>query len=225
LEITAFEPVAPDWTPRSYADERRAWQGSATDLPGVTLRVEAASHRGTPVGFQIIGPWARPVRMQAPRIDRATEIVSLVASLVVVPLCLVGGVLLARRNLKLGRGDRRGAWTFAGLVFALTMLQWAFGAAHVADLGVEQGRLAATAAWALLSAIVFGLLYLAIERIRRIWPQLLIAWSRVLTGRVRDRSSARPARGGGGGDADDRRQRALPAVALFGWPPFGAASD
>ncbi len=187
LDIAAFQPVTPDWTPRTYADARQAWQGSAADLPGVPLRVEAASHRGVPVNFQIIGPWARPTRMQPPAVDRATEIVSLVASLVVVPLCVVGGVLLARRNLRLRRGDRRGAVTLAGIMFAVQMTAWIFGTTHFGDLGVEQQRLGVATAGALLGAALFGLMYLAFEpEIRRIWPQLLITWSRLQTGRVRD---------------------------------------
>jgi serine/threonine-protein kinase len=42
LDRAAFEPVPPEWTPRTYADAREAWAGEAADLPGVRLRVEAA---------------------------------------------------------------------------------------------------------------------------------------------------------------------------------------
>lgn len=139
------------------------------------------------MNFQIVGPWARPVRMQAAPVDRATQIVSIIATAIIYPLCIAGGVLLARRNLQLNRGDRRGAWTLAVLVFALDMTRWALGAAHFAIVGIEQQRLLAAIAWALMNAAVFGLMYLAIEpHIRRIWPQLLITWSRLLTGAVRD---------------------------------------
>ena len=187
LDESAFRPVPPDWTPRNYADDRKAWEGTSPDLPGVALRIEAASHRGTPVSFQFVGPWARPVRMQTPPVDRATQIVSIIATAVIYPLCIIGGVLLARRNLQLGRGDRRGAWTLAVLVFALDLTRWALGAAHFAIVTIEQQRLLAAIAWALLRAAAFGLMYLAIEpHVRRIWPQLLITWSRLLTGAVRD---------------------------------------
>jgi serine/threonine-protein kinase len=187
LDQSLFRPITPDWTPRTFADDRQAWEGASPDLPGVTLRVEAASHRGAPVNFQIVGPWARPVRMQAPPVDRATQAVSLVASFVVLPLLVVGGALLARHNLRLGRGDRRGAVIFAAVLFVLDLATWMFGASHFADLTIEQSRLRAAAAQALWFSALLGLLYLAIEpHVRRIWPQLLITWSRLMRGAVRD---------------------------------------
>jgi serine/threonine-protein kinase len=164
--------------------------------------------------------------MQAPVADRATEIVSIVATWIVVPLCIVGGVLLARRNLKLGRGDRRGAMTFASIIFALNMLAWVVGASHFGNIGVEQTRLAAAIASVLLTAVVFGLLYLAVEpRIRKVWPQLLITWTRLLGGRVRDPLLGRDLLvGAGAGGLMTLLTFAhylLPD--LFGWPPFTPA--
>ena len=40
-----------------------------------------------------------------------------VATVIVLPLSLVGCIVLARRNLSRGRGDRRTAWRLGGLVF------------------------------------------------------------------------------------------------------------
>ena len=37
---------------------------------------------------------------------------------------LVGGVVLARRNLLLGRGDRRGAFRLAVLIFCAKLITW-----------------------------------------------------------------------------------------------------
>ena len=39
--------------------------------------------------------------------------------------------MLARRNLRLGRGDRRGAFRLAAFVFAAWAVAWLFGAHHV----------------------------------------------------------------------------------------------
>jgi serine/threonine-protein kinase len=100
---------------------------------------------------------------------------------------VIGGALLARHNLRLGRGDRRGAVIFTAVLFALDLATWVFGASHFADLNIEQSRLRAAAAQALWFSALLGLLYLAIEpHVRRIWPQLLITWSRLMTGAVRD---------------------------------------
>ncbi|HUR20766.1 MAG TPA: hypothetical protein VMZ90_08150, partial [Vicinamibacterales bacterium] len=187
LDMTMFTSSAPDWVPRNYADTRLAWTGSIRELPGSQLRVEAASHRDTPVSFQVIGPWARPARMVPPPVNRAARVVATIATAVVIPLCLIGGLILARRNLIRGRGDRRGAVHLAVLMFVLSMGQWLLGAAHFSDVDAEQSRLSAALGSAILSASLYGLLYLAIEpQVRRLWPHLLVTWSRLVSGRWRD---------------------------------------
>jgi serine/threonine-protein kinase len=187
LDMATFTPVASDWVPRNYADTRLAWTGSMPDLPASQLRIEAASHRDTPVSFQVIGPWARPTRMVPPPVNRAARVVATIAAVVVVPLCLIGGLILARRNLIRGRGDRRGAIHLAVIVFALSIGQWLVGAAHFSDVDAEQSRFSATLGSAILSASLYGLLYLAIEpQVRRLWPHLLVTWSRLVSGRWRD---------------------------------------
>jgi hypothetical protein len=173
--------------PRNYADTRLAWTGTVPELPGSQLRIEAASHRDTPVSFQIIGPWARPNRMVPPPVNRAARIVATIASVVVVPAFLIGGLILARRNLNRGRGDRRGAVHLAALMFALSIGRWLTGAAHFSDVDAEQSRFSVALGAAILSASLYGLLYLAIEpQVRRLWPHLLVTWSRLVSGRWRD---------------------------------------
>jgi serine/threonine-protein kinase len=187
LDMTAFTPATPDWVPRNYADTRLAWAGAMPEAPGTQLRVEAASHRDIPVNFQVLGPWARPARMVPPPVNRAARLVTTVASVVVVPVFLIGGLILARRNLIRGRGDRRGAIHLAVLVFALSIGRWLLGAAHFADAAAEPARFSAALGSAILSASLYGLLYLAIEpHVRRLWPHLLVTWSRLVSGRWRD---------------------------------------
>lgn len=187
LDMAAFTPAVPEWTPRVYADARVAWTGEAPDLPGVPLRVEAASHRGVPVNFQIVGPWARPTRMTPPPVSRTTEIVTLAATGVIVPTCLVGGLLLARRNLQRGRGDRAGALRLAALAGALALGQWTLEADHFANVVAEQGRFGAAVVRAAAAGALYALLYLAIEpQVRRMRPAMLVTWTRLVAGRLRD---------------------------------------
>ena len=187
LDMSAFTPVEPDWVPRNYADARLAWKGSVPEIPGVDVRVEAASHRNIPVSFQIVGPWARPTRMVPPPANRAADVVGTVAGVIVLPACFIGGLILARRNIARGRGDRRGAVRLAAIAFALSMGQWLLGAAHFADVTAETARFSSKLGSAILGASLFGLLYLAIEpHVRRLWPHLLVTWSRLVSGRLRD---------------------------------------
>ena len=56
------------------------------------------------------------------------------------PALMLVGALLARRNVKLGRGDRRGAFRAATAVFVLIIGAWLLGNNHVGQLGIEVER-------------------------------------------------------------------------------------
>ena len=187
LDRTRFTSVAPDWTPRSYADARQAWTGSLASMPDTPLRVDVASHRGWPVYFQITGPWARPSRMQAAVQSRSTQVFSTVVNVIIVPAMIGGAALLARRNVRRGKGDRRGANRVAGFVLAVQVLSWLFRAHHVPDAGVQIDQFFGAIAFGLLQAGLFWIFYLAVEpQVRRVWPHILITWSRLVGGSVRD---------------------------------------
>jgi hypothetical protein len=187
LDRTRFTEAAPDWTPRSYADERVAWTGSFASMPDVPIRVDAASHRGRPVYFQLTGPWVRPSRMQAAAVNRSAQISSTVVNVVIVPALIGGAALLARRNVRRGRGDRRGASRVAAFVFGVQMLAWLFRAHHLPDPGLSLSQFFGATAQALFQAGLFWIFYLAVEpQVRRVWPHILITWSRLVGGSVRD---------------------------------------
>jgi len=115
---------------------------------------------------------------------RSVAIWLLACAALVYGILVVGGALIARRNLRLGRSDRRGAMRLAVFVFACSMISWAFGASHVAS-DSEFALLLVGASLALFFAGVCWLLYVALEPlIRRRWPDSLIAWTRLLSGRL-----------------------------------------
>jgi len=94
--------------------------------------------------------------------------------------------LLARRNVRLGRGDRRGAFRLGFFVFSVILLAWLFGAAHAPTIREGEAYLLAISQ-ALFVGVSGGMFYLALEPyVRRRWPQTLIAWSRIMEGRLRD---------------------------------------
>jgi energy-converting hydrogenase Eha subunit A len=144
--------------------------------------VEAAAWQGKPVYFAIGGDWqereSNDSGVYGPWFTTALA--------VFYPCYFLGAAVLAWRNLRQGRGDRRGALQIAGAVFAAAMLAWGFSAAHVPTLW-EFHLLAKALSWALLVAVVFGALYLGVEpHIRRHWPDSLISWSRFQAGGFRD---------------------------------------
>ena len=185
LDPARFRPVPPSWTPLGFADERAAWQGTYPDRPDVPLRVEAAAYQGRPVSFVLVAPWTRPARMQPFQPRPGERVVQ--AFLIAVLLCLlVGSLIVARRNLRLGRGDRRGAGRLALSVIAVVLVGWLLGTDHVPNLP-ELGMFIIGLGWALSFSALLWLLYLAIEPyVRRRWPDALISWNRALAGNLRD---------------------------------------
>ncbi len=185
LDSAKWPPAKPMWTPPVYGDARAAWTGSLSERPDIPMRIEAAAYRGKPVYFELIGPWTRPGRMQ-PYQPTAGERVGLALLTVLLLSMLVVGALLARRNLRLGRGDRRGASRLAAFVFVAWAVAVLFGAHHVPNLD-ELALFFEFLAWGLLLSCFFWVLYIAMEPyVRRRWPATLVSWSRLLAGDFRD---------------------------------------
>jgi hypothetical protein len=183
LDVNRFTRVEPRWTPRGYASDRAAWEGPHPERPGLTMRIEAASYRGRPVSFLWIGPWTRPSR--DPEGAPETPAGGLVFSGLLL-LFIFGGAVIARRNVRAGRGDRRGAVRLAATVIALQFAMWALGAHHVASAD-EVDIFMAGLVDASGVGLSFWILYLALEPFaRRRWPEMLISWTRALSGNWRD---------------------------------------
>jgi serine/threonine-protein kinase len=186
LDLAAFTSVAPKWTPPAYADARAAWEGEMPDRPGSKIRVEAASYRGRPVYFEIVGDWSRPERMQAAEQRRGAQI-GLALNLIIVLALLVVAAFLARRNVRAGRGDRRGAFRVAMFMLAAGTVGAMLEANHTGVPAQEWNTFIISTGVALFIAGMIWLLYLALEpMVRRRWPDSIISWSRVLSGRWRD---------------------------------------
>ena len=185
LDLSQWAPAQPRWTSPVYSDARAAWTGSLAERPNIPMRIEAAAYRGKPVYFELIGPWTRPQRMQ-PYQASVGEWVGLVTSMVLLLSVLVVGAVLARRNLRLGRGDQRGASRLAAFVFVAWAVAWLFGAHHVASFG-ELGLFFEFLPRALFSSGFLWVLYIALEPyVRRRWPATLVSWNRLLAGSFRD---------------------------------------
>ncbi|HVG34252.1 MAG TPA: serine/threonine-protein kinase [Pyrinomonadaceae bacterium] len=185
LNFADFQQTASQWTPRSAYDERVAWNGTYPGVPDFPIRIEAASYRGLPIYFEIVSPWRRP-EAQVPYQPTASDLMGTIALLTVFFGTLVEGAWLALKNIRAGRGDRRGAFRVAIFIFALRMIYWVIAKHHVQD--TKEFMLLLTGAQsALFWACVVGLMYLALEPyLRRRWPERVISWSRLLAGDFRD---------------------------------------
>lgn len=193
LSDAKLRPAAPRWTPAFYCDERVAWEGTSPLRPDLPIRVEAAAYRSRPVSFVIVYAWTRPNRMQPFPLTKAQLAAQAISTVLVLGL-LLAGVIMARRHLSRGRGDRRGATRVALFTFILGLGSWLVTAHHVADQAGESHLAGLGTALALFIAAVLWVFYLAIEPYaRRLWPATLISWARLLDGRVRDARVGRDA--------------------------------
>jgi serine/threonine-protein kinase len=190
FDLAEFEPVEPAWRPSVYADTRAAWNGSYPGVDDIPIRVETGSFRGAPVFFNIIEPWDKPYDP-----DRSEETlvqkVSRISSTVIFVLTLVGSAFLARRNLRLGRADRKSALRVALLMMSARLLIWVVGADHV-PTRAEEGIFTYALGWSCFYFVTVWLYYIALEPyLRRFWPQMIVSWVRIFDGRFRDPLVAR----------------------------------
>jgi serine/threonine-protein kinase len=187
LAIADFTPVPPQWTPRIYAGERAAWEGPMPAAPDQKIRIEAASYRDKPVSFQVVWPWTRPLRMDLPTQQSGLSRALALAGTVLVIALMAGAVLLVRHNLTSGRADRRGASRIALVLLAAWTASWILGARHRYDVNAELQLFFTFLSIALLNIGFTWLFYLALEPfVRRYRPQILISWTRVLAGQLKD---------------------------------------
>ena len=177
LTIGDWQPADPIRAPAQPSDVRRAWTKDTT-------RIEAASLRGRPVWFYVIPSWFTPEDAQ-PVGSSAAKVINSVTLVVVTLAVVVGGALLARRHIRLGRGDKRGAQRLAVtfLILGAAVQLLSLSGTPENWLGTFTNNLALE----VYRAVLIWIFYLAIEPyVRRHWPETLRAWSRVLDGRLRD---------------------------------------
>lgn len=188
LERSRFTEVTPTLVPSVAFDVHHDWEGTRSDFPDLPLHLSVAWFEGRIVWTELTGPWRDVSSVQAsrsfiPQILLATFIL----------LTVVTAAELVRRNLKVGRGDRKGAFRLAAFACALS------AAAYLAQtnfaLGAPFGVVAlvfGAATRGVSDGLYIWLIYMAIEPSgRRRVPSLLVGWARLLDGRYQDAGVAR----------------------------------
>jgi serine/threonine-protein kinase len=185
LDIAAFTEVPPSFVPSTASDQVRAWKGPHPRIPGVNLNVELASWKGriTQAGVNFDWPKA-PAEAPTPG-----GLASRLRAIVLLSLALLGLIsilLLARRNWRLDRIDRKGALRIGVARCALGFVAW-IGAVHpVPNESMIVFFFASCAAWLMWGAAL-ALLYVALEPlVRARWPHSIVTWSRLLAGQWLD---------------------------------------
>jgi serine/threonine-protein kinase len=186
LDRERFDAVESTWIPRTYCDTRKAWEGAYPSRPSSPLLLEAGFRAGQLVTMSTVGEWTQPWRPRSEQQSSLERAAGLVSTLLILAL-LISGVILARNNLQQGRGDRRGASRLAAFIVALYVIRWIFTANHAATLSIEFDQFTTSLALMMFVGSVFWVVYLALEPfMRRRWPDTIISWTRLLSGKFRD---------------------------------------
>lgn len=195
-----FQPATPRVEMGFRIDQRAAWSGHLPGRPDVPIVLEAGMTDGHLAWLSVLAPWevdrlSRSVRSapegEGPPVTMGERIRAAFgpwlgrALFGVILTLLVVGAVIANRNLQSGRGDREGAFRFglyAGVLMALA--RWMVAK----DLSIgSRFELLEIFAWGMFMAMGAWSAYLAVEPIvRRRWPTVLIAWTRLLSGRPGD---------------------------------------
>lgn len=188
LERDRFADVAATQVPPVAFDARHEWDGSRADFPEMPLHLSVAWFDGRIVWAEISGLWREAAPLSSSR-SLAVQIV--LAGFILLTAGIA--VELVRRNLKAGRGDRKGAARLAAFTCVLgaatyvSQTNFAFGAPF-GPVSLVFGA----ASRAVSGALYIWLLYMAIEPSgRRRVPSLLVGWARLLEGRLQDAGVAR----------------------------------
>jgi predicted Ser/Thr protein kinase len=186
LDFNRFKSTAPIWLSPEPFDVQKGWDGTYAG-DSTPVHVLAASFHGKPVVFRVITPW-----IDQPEWTSTTK--KSVRNFLGLTIIVVGGIALvfiaafvARKNIRLGRGDRRGAFRIAGVCFILGWVAKILLSHQVPNLGSEFNLLVIPTAVAFFTAAVIWIYYMALEPyVRGTWPQYLISWTRLLAGEHRD---------------------------------------
>lgn len=194
LDMKDFETSKPPSFSEVSSDAMFGWVengAAAGDNPLGRRIVTAASLTGRPVYFQVTWPYSlkppdslpsRPWYMDAADVSMQA----------LLGISAVGVLVLAAYQVRKGRADVRSAFRLAFVVFLLHWLGGVFSAERFVSIFDKQVVINQLVPGALYSAAFLWVYYLSLEPVmRRARPQLMVSWSRAMSGRWNDPLVAR----------------------------------
>jgi serine/threonine-protein kinase len=187
LDPGRFREESAAGLPPVVCDANRAWSEESESGGSNALRIRAGALGDRLTYFSVLPPWRESLLANHSR-SRAHGRLShgLYDGLFII--VILACIVVARRNLRLGRGDKRGATRLAAYVFGVTLAFGLLLAHHVPDAEGERYILAGCLGQALFTAVFLCWVpYVALEpSLRRVWPHRIVSWTRLLAGRFRD---------------------------------------
>ena len=184
LDRANFTEITPAFAPLGAADELHAWKGPHPKIPTLDLTVEMAAWKGRLTAMYVVDNWKGDPPAGAGQ--SVTSQVRGIIQLLMAASCVLAACLLARRNWRLGRIDRKGALRIGVARFLMGVVIW-LGSVHaVPSSGMITPAVSSFATWLAWGASLW-LLYLALEpAVRAHWPHSLVTWNRLLAGQWKD---------------------------------------
>jgi serine/threonine-protein kinase len=185
LDFARFQETGTTELPPYAGDTHKAWKGPHPKLPDTEVTVEYATWKGRVTMFKARLPWVSTASAPTPDPWTWRRLLNELPFLGVVAF-LAFLVLMAHRNWRRERMDRKGAARLAAARFLLAMAAW-IGTVHpYPDTSLFVIFYQSAADW-LLSATLVWLLYVALEpAVRARWPHAIVTWNRLLAGRWKD---------------------------------------
>lgn len=173
--------LASDWYTNQMKDQSYAWNAVRDSN---SVQVHGATYKGRVVLFQVLGAWDHPE--QAVDTEFINRYFAWFAIVLLVGLDLIC-LLIARKNMRAGRGDSKGALRGAIAIFVLVFFDMLLVPHHSSDPNWISQWWNLMVAESAGMAVQWWLFYMALEPyIRRTYPQALISWGRLLGGNPRD---------------------------------------
>jgi hypothetical protein len=169
LDMADFERTEPRYQRFMQADQRAAW---APRDPATPFRIEAGANEGR-LSLFVTLDLEEAERLAAEPGESGAATSGVLGAFFLVIFILSG--LVARVNLRRGRADLRSAVRLGVLMATLVLVKTAAASNTLLN---EHGW-----AFAAYVAVLSAMVYLAVEpHVRRIWPSILVSWSRVMGG-------------------------------------------
>jgi class 3 adenylate cyclase len=181
LDFSQAKTTASDWYTNQLMDQQFAWD---IVRDGKSVTVHGGTYKDRVVLFEVLGPWDHPT--QTADSQPVNRYVGWFAIVLLIGLDLVC-LLIARMNMRRGRGDSKGALRGAIAIFVLVFFFMLLEPHRSFDPRWITQWWQVTIAESAGLAFQWWLFYMALEPyIRRTYPQALISWSRLLAGNLRD---------------------------------------
>jgi serine/threonine-protein kinase len=185
FDISQWPETTPRFTPRYAFDWQKAWKGQQPVLH-TDITVQAAAWHGRITDLEVLRPWSRAWHEPESHIRNWKQSARTLVARLITGLAFLFSAFIAARNLRAGRGDRRGAWRLSVVYFILVGGEWVCSVHWVADISMIEIFVANASDW-FTSAALIWVLYIALEpAVRARWPHAILTWSRVLAGRWQD---------------------------------------